>query len=237
MAMWKFLILALLGVTPDTALALDLFPRDASCVHELTVQHQNCTVKTYFLCGEGQTIVRAEEVQPDKPRIAMLYDHDLALIIAGDALGLTSTYPVGERSALLDWESIFAGGQSNYEMELALDMFGLTRTGPYSARVKLGAERLTVSGIELVPLQEDADWVLPQPVGTISGSQTHYVSAELDFPIFGEGSSSIANNGGGNGNVPVEILFPGEQGFDSEQPKHGCDGLSSLFPLDLERPA
>jgi hypothetical protein len=236
-AMRKFVIFAVLTALPNATLAEALFPRDASCTHELTVQYASCTVKTYFVCGPDAGTIRAEEVEPDKSRVALLYDRNLSLIVGGDAMGLSRTYPVQGTVISLDWDALMAGQETTYQMEMVMEMFGLTRSGPYLGKFRLGRDSIVVSEIQLVPLIEDANWELPEPIGTITGRQTHYISDDLDFPIFGEGSSSMKGNNKSNGKIPAEILFPGDPGFESEQPKYGCPGLSSLSGVMTERPA
>ena len=223
-------LLAFLGsiALAAPALAEDLFPRDASCSHVLTVQYRSCQVKTYFLCGADGSIIRVEEVSPEEPRRALLYDRQFALIDSGDISGFARVSPLSPPELPLDLAALLSGRPQAYSMEVEMGMFGMTRSGPYVAELRLLSEGETIDSTEFAKIEETAAWTFQQPVGVIGGTQGHYSNEEIGFPILGEGTSRIQGAETENNLVPVELILPDEPGFTSEQPRYDWQDLSSI---------
>lgn len=220
--------IALLAATP---VAAQQFSLPAGCEGYLTIQSTSCTVSHYFRCDgdvngeqrratldeEGLTYVgtinsEAEWVESFHLRSG----HTEQLVSAVDPMSMTTllsdmvdTWDFTTDSAEIG-QSTYVGMDRLTGESVVIDGITLLRTEyALTARDAAGDEIWRSEGAEFV----NPDWRM------FIGGTSSYITSDDRFD---------------SDDTPVEFIFPGEDGFLSVNPKHGCGvQMSSFDPADL----
>ena len=214
---------------PASAQTAEVFELPAGCEAYLTVQTEACSVDHIFTC-EGDT-------EGHQRRIS---------------IGENGVTYAGEIDAETQWiESVHFGSQhverleadprdrasiseliemgiDTYDFQTESDEVGTSR---YVGQDSLTGRQITIDGVVLDETQYNITAYDSNGDVKWASEGNEYISQR--FNMFLSGSSEITTPNGSfdNDDNPVEFIFPGEPGFLSANPKHGCGETLSSFPL------
>ncbi|WP_342077525.1 hypothetical protein [Yoonia sp. SS1-5] len=196
------------------------FSLPAGCDAYLTVQGKSCTVDHHFICStdpEGHQ--RRVSLDEEGLTYAGQIDAETQWIgsfhpLSGHA-ELLEANPA-ERASLSD---LIAQGVDDYDFRTLSEEVGPTR---FVGQDTLTGRQITIDGITLdettydITAYDDAGNELWHSEGR------EFISRNWRMFLSGTGTTTSANGSFDKDNTPVEFIFPGEPGFLSTSPKHGC---------------
>ncbi|WP_439154458.1 hypothetical protein [Yoonia sp.] len=202
------------------ATAQELFSLPAGCDAYLTVQGSSCQVEHYFTC-QGDPVGHQRRVSLDERGLTYAGEID------AEAQWIGSVYVLSGHSERLapdpadpaSFSELVASGIDTYDFETLSDEIGTTR---YVGQDSLTGRQVTIDG---VTLDETAYQITAYDgAGTVLWESQGNEFINRDWRIFLSGTSTITtpNDTFDTDDRPVEFIFPGEPGFLSAQPKHGC---------------
>lgn len=214
--------------TTAFAQQVDVFRLPAGCTAYLTVQDRSCTVDHHFHC-EGDPEGHQRRVSFDEEGMTYLGQIDAETqwiqsfrARAGSTEQL-SPNPVDAASL----SELIATGKDTYEFITTSDKHGPTHFK--------GVDTLTGNTVMIdgVPLQETAyEIVATTTDGTVlwESQGNEYISATWRMFLSGTGTTTTSTDSFDKDDTPVEFINPGEPGFLSTRPKHGCGVMLSAAP-------
>ena len=192
----------------------------SGCTAYLTVQNESCQVDHHFTCAldpEGhqrrvtldeEGILYAGEIDRETQWINSFH------IRSGfrDRLEVAPKEP----ASLSD---LIAFGVDDYDFRTLSDEVGVTR---FVGQDTLTGRTITIDGITLDETTYDivAYDEAGQELYTSQGRE--YISRDWRMFLSGTGTTTTPQGTYENAERPVEFIFPGEPGFLSTRPKHGC---------------
>ncbi len=224
---------ALLALAPAAALAgpdgaAGRFSLPPACTGYMTVQSSDCVVTHHFTC-EGDPEGWQRRVDLDADGISYFGAID------AEAQWLESVYVnLGHAEHLADdpvdpasFSTLLAEGRDTYDFITNSDEIGQTR---YVGEDRLTGETVVIDGVTL-DRTAFAIRALNAEGDEIWRSQgSEYISREHRIFVAGTGSFTTDGETFETEDSPVEFIFPGEQGFLSSNPKHGCGAVMSSAP-------
>ena len=219
--MIRLVLGAALFATP--AMATPNIPGEA-CPTILTIQSKDCTVTHITRCeGDANGVTTS-----------LLFDADGMLFSASsDAQGGwlesydsgTNVYETvtGKPADPISMDTLLRDGIDTYDFTLSHTEAGQTRTLRVVGADILTGEEQRIDNVALKVVTTDLR--ILEEDGTINYQTrgTQYLSPELRQWFLG--TDSVLGDDGSVTNYdssPVEILFPGEPGFDDVTPRYGC---------------
>lgn len=196
------------------------FQVPAGCAAYLTVQEASCTVEHLFTCeGDPEGWQRRVEMDEGGVALATVIDRETQWIESDHfAAGFSERLaPSNPDPASLD--ALLATGLDTYDFSTDSPEYGRTR---YVGEDRLTGETVTIDGVALertafsIVATDAAD----KRLWRAEGSQ--FVSR--DWRTFLGGTERVVTADGVEelDSTPVEFIEPGEPGFLSVSPKHGC---------------
>lgn len=207
------------------ASSADPFQVPNGCAAYLTVQDRNCSVDHHFICNSDPSGTQRRVSFDEK---GMTY----AGLIDSQTQWLTSFHIRSGHTEKLSsnpadpasLDELIDVGQDNYNFETNSEEFGRTRY--------VGFDRLTGKTIEIDGIQLEQTYF--EITATSNSGDEIWRSAGNEFVnrewrIFLSGTSTVETSQGKfeRDATPVEFTFPGEPGFLSSKPKHGCGVMMS----------
>lgn len=218
---------------PAVAQTAKVFELPAGCDAYLTIQTESCSVDHIFTC-EGDT-------EGHQRRIS---------------IGENGVTYAGEIDAETQWIESFHIGSGHVErleadprdrasiselIEMGIDTYdfmteseevGKTR---YVGQDSLTGEQITIDGVVLDQTQYNITAYDENGDLKWASEGNEYISQK--YRMFLAGSSKVTTENGtfDNEDNPVEFIFPGEPGFLSANPKHGCGETLSSAPSLIQR--
>lgn len=200
--------------------AQTLFDVPQGCDAYLTVQSASCQVSHHFICnadpdGHQRRVTITEE--------GLVY----AGVIDDEAQWISSFHlRTGHREALgpdpvdrASLSELIETGVDTYDFQTLSDEVGTTR---YVGQDSLTGREITIDGITLAEtsFQIIAYTADGQEIWSAKGNE--FISR--DWRMFLSGVDTVTAPSGQfeSDDRPVEFIFPGEPGFLSADPKHGC---------------
>ncbi|MBE0412753.1 hypothetical protein [Yoonia sp.] len=197
-----------------------LFALPEGCNAYLTVQSASCQVEHYFTC-QGDPAGHQRRVSIDDGGVSYVGEIDAETqwinsvhLRAGhsERLAPDATDP----ASISD---LIATGVDTYDFETLSDEIGTTR---YVGQDSLTGRQVIIDGVTLdetayqITAYDGAGDVLWESQGN------EFISR--DWRMFLSGTSTVTTPNGTfeTDDRPVEFIFPGDPGFLSAQPKHGC---------------
>ena len=214
---------------PSYAQSTEVFTLPEGCEAWVTVQSKDCSVEHNFTC-EGD----ADGV---KQRIAM-NERGMTYLGATDreTQWLRSYHPFSNHSERLEDDpadrasltELLEKGIDTYDFRTLSDEIGATRF--------VGQDTLTgrVVSIDDVTLEEtEYNITAYDEDGTELWSSRGNEYIHRDWRMFqaGPGTVTLPDETYEEDDSPVEFIFPGEPGFLSANPKHGCGVVMSNSPV------
>ena len=220
-------LLLALAAAPAAAQEARTFQPPAGCEAWLTVQSASCTVSHHFTCAADPEGWR-RSVTMDEGGITQA-----ATIDAETQWIETLSFLAGTRERLApgspdpaSLSALLATGRDDYDFTTLSDEAGPTR---FTGFDRLTGETVTIDGVtlertEFAILARDGEG---REVWRARGNQ--YVSR--GWGRFFGGPAEVAAGGEAEAidDSPVEFVLPGEPGFLSVSPKHGCGAVMSAL--------
>jgi hypothetical protein len=97
----------------------------------------------------------------------------------------------------------------------------------YVGEDRLTGETVTIDGVELERTEYQIVASTPDGTEAWRGAGREYVSREWRMFLSGESTYTSEGETNESDDAPVEFIFPGERGFLSVSPKHGCGAVMS----------
>lgn len=202
------------------ATAQETFSLPVGCDAYLTVQSASCQVEHYFACTDDPADFQ-RRVSLDEG--GMTY----AGVIDGEAQWINSFYARSGHSERLapnpadpaSLSELIATGVDTYDFETRSDQIGTTR---YVGQDSLTGRQITIDD---VTLDETAYEITGyNAAGDVLWESRGNEFISRNWRMFLSGTSRITTPNGtfDTDDRPVEFIYPGEPGFLSAQPKHGC---------------
>lgn len=219
---------AVLLATPAPAQQARTFTLPAGCEAFVTVQSKDCTVEHNFICAADPEGIK-QRITLDEQGMTYFGSTDR------ETQWIQSFHPRSGHSERLEdspadrasLTELIEKGVDTYDFVTLSDEIGPTR---YVGQDSLTGRTVTIDG---VTLEETAYQITAYDgEGTMmwASEGNEYISREWRMFIAGPGTVTLPDETYDEDDSPVEFIFPGEPGFLSANPKHGCGVVMSSFP-------
>lgn len=212
-------------LTPNT------FKLPESCTAYLTVQSKDCTVDHHFTC-EGDPEGHQQRVSLTEEGVTYVGS------INSETQWVGSFHPFTGHSERLgenandpaSFTELTETGENTFDFETLSDEIGTTR---YVGKDRLTGKTVVIDGIDLEETEYNIRALAPDGTELWRSEGNEFISRRWRMFFAGTGTVTTPTDSFDKDDSPVEFIFPGETGFLSANPKHGCGVvLSSFAPLD-----
>lgn len=230
----KSLIVLLSGLAlPASAQTAEVFTLPAGCDAYLTIQTEACSVDHIFTC-EGDTEGHQRRISIGENGVSYVGEIDAetqwieSLHISSGHVERLEENPRDPASI----SELIEMGVDTYDFQTESDEIGVSR---YVGQDSLTGRQITIDGVTLDETQFNITAYDENGDLKWSSAGNEYISKQ--HRMFLSGSSEITTPNGtfDNDDNPVEFIFPGEPGFLSANPKHGCGETLSSVPSLFDR--
>jgi len=218
---------------PASAQTAEVFELPAGCEAYLTVQTEDCSVDHIFTCeGDTEGHQRRISIGENGVTYAGEIDAETQWI---ESFHIGSGHVERLEDSPRDPASIselVEMGIDTYDFQTESDEIGVSR---YVGQDSLTGRQVTIDGVVLDETQYNITAYDENGDLKWASEGNEYISQR--FNMFLSGSSVITTPDGSfdNDDNPVEFIFPGEPGFLSANPKHGCGETLSSAPSLIQR--
>lgn len=224
--MKSFAIIGLL-ITPLGAHA-GAFQLPAGCTAYLTVHDNNCQVDHHFRCdGDAAGTQRRVTLSEEGMVFMGQIDAETQWIESFHALSghteVLESNPVDSASL----SELIAAGQDSFDFYTRSAEIGRTR---YVGEDKLTGRSVVIDNVTLEETQYSLTAFSPEGAELWRANGREFISREWRMFLSGTGDITTPTDKFQKDDTPVEFVFPGEAGFLSPKPKHGCGALMSQAP-------
>ncbi|MEL7180679.1 MAG: hypothetical protein AAFN63_12690 [Pseudomonadota bacterium] len=202
------------------AAAQQTFTLPEGCDAYLTVQSESCQVDHHFTC-QGDTDGHQRRVSIDEEGVAYVGEIDRETqwinsfhVRSGHRETLESN--PAEPASLSE---LIEKGVDDYDFRTLSDQIGTTR---YVGQDTLTGREITIDGVTLAETTYDITAFDEAGNEVWSSKGKEFISRNWRMFIAGSGTVTTPNGEFEQSNRPVEFIYPGEPGFLSSSPKHGC---------------
>lgn len=228
--------LAFLLALAGPAAAQEPFPMPQGCEAFVTIQMRDCTVSHHFTCaGDPEGYQNRVDLDEDGITYSGTIDSEAQWIQSvhyrsGHAERLEQD-PADPSS----FSELLEAGIDTWDFTTLSDEIGPTR---YVGEDRLTGEDVVIDGQRL--LRTEYQIVATAADGTELWRGTGREFVHPEWRMFLSGQSTYITDGESfdSDSTPVEFIFPGEPGFLSRNPKHGCgmvmSSLSMSMPGDIQ---
>lgn len=225
-------VLPCLAVLPAAAFAQQgrTFSMPAGCEAYVTIQMRSCSVSHHFTCAaDPEGWQRRVDMDIDGPTYIGAID--------GETQWMESFHTFSGHSERLEnaprdpasFAALLSEGTDTYDFQTLSDEIGTTRYVGFDTLTGVTQE---IDGVVLD--QTEYQITAYDTGGGMIWESKGFEWISRDFRMFLSGVSTITTPEGSFDvdNSPVEFIFPGEPGFLSVFPKHGCGETVSSLTLD-----
>lgn len=216
-------LLALLA-TPLAAQAQQFTP-PAGCTAYLTVQMESCTVSHHFTCAEDP---EGHQRRVDLDEEGMTYfgtiDAETQWIESFHMRSGHSERLAPDPADPASLSALIASGTDTFDFRTLSDEIGVMR---YVGQDSLTGVTVTIDDITLDETAYSIRALAPDGTELWRSEGTEYISRNWRMFLSGRGSVTVSGESFDTDDTPVEFIFPGEAGFLSSNPKHGCGVMMS----------
>ena len=212
-----------LSVLAAPAVAQDApatFSLPAGCDAFLTVQTESCQVGHHFTC-QGDPEGHQRRVTLDEQGMTYVGEIDGETqwissfhVLSGHREQLESN-PV-EPASLSD---LIETGMDDFDFRTLSDEIGTTR---YVGEDTLTGREITIDGVTLAETTYEITAFDEAGTEIWSAQGREFISRNWRMFLSGTGTVTTPEGRYERSNKPVEFIYPGEPGFLSSNPKHGC---------------
>lgn len=207
----------------------ETFSLPAGCTAFVTVQGKDCSVDHHFTC-EGDPAGHKQRVSLDERGITYVGTID------SETQWVQSYHPLSQHAEQLEaapadranFTDLLANGVDTYDFTTLSDEIGPTR---YVGADELTGRTVTIDGVQLdeTAYQITAFDAEGEEIWSSKGNE--YVSRDWRMFLSGPSTVTVPGDSFERDGSPVEFIFPGEPGFLSANPKHGCGVVMSSSPV------
>lgn len=207
------------------------FSLPQGCTAYMTVQSKDCTVDHHFTC-EGDPEGHQQRVSLTEEGVTYIGS------INSETQWVGSYHPFTGHSERLgpdgddpaSFTELTTKGIDTFDFTTLSDEIGTTR---YVGQDELTGKSVVIDGIDLEETKYSIRALSPEGEELWRAEGNEYISRRWRTFFAGTGTVTTPTDSFDKDDSPVEFIFPGESGFLSANPKHGCGVLLSSFtPLD-----
>jgi hypothetical protein len=211
-----------------------LFPLPPECDAFLTVQGESCTVDHHFICAyDADDHQRRVSLDEQGATYSGMTDREAQWLFSSQMLSghkeRLEPNPA-ERASLSD---LIETGVDDYDFRTLSDEIGETR---YVGQDTLTGRQITIDDVTLAETTYDITAYDASGDEIWSATGNEFISQDWRMFLSGTGVITSPNGTFDRANRPVEFIFPGEAGFLSSRPKHGCGIAISSADIFEEKP-
>ncbi len=196
------------------------FSLPAGCDAYLTVQSESCQVDHHFTCA-GDPADHQRRVSLDERGVTYVGEID------GETQWINSFHVLSGHHERLESDpaepasisDLIKMGVDDYDFRTLSDEIGTTR---YVGQDTLTGREITIDGVTLAETTYDITAYDEAGNEIWSSKGNEFISRDWRMFLAGTGVVTTADGQYDKNNRPVEFIFPGEPGFLSSSPKHGC---------------
>jgi len=225
--MRKLLIVVPFVMLALPAVAQQTFALPAGCTAYLTVQAAACTLSHHFACA-GDPEGHQRRVDMDQGGMTYIGSIDAETqwiasfhTITGHSEELEPA--PADRASLTE---LIETGVNTYDFMTLSDQIGPMR---YVGEDRLTGETIQIDGVTLEQTSYEIRAIAADGSELWRASGNEYISREWRMFLAGAGSITTPDGSFESDDSPVEFIFPGEPGFLSASPKHGCGVVMSSY--------
>ncbi|SLN34365.1 hypothetical protein [Pseudooctadecabacter jejudonensis] len=213
------LIASALAVPSVVAQDAQQFSLPQGCEAYLTIQTSSCSVSHHFTCDFDAA---------GEQRRATLDEEGLSYIgkINSEAEWVESFHLRSGHTEQLSFSAdrmmmtdLLAGDVDTWDFTTSSDEIGETQ---YVGFDQLTGEAVTIDGVDLLRTEYALTAFDEDGTEIWRAEGREFVNAEWRMFIGGVSSYTTSEGTFDSDDTPVEFIFPGEEGFLSQNPKHGC---------------
>lgn len=214
------LILALCAASPLAA-----FEPPSGCTGKLTVQYQGCFLSNIWTCegdaeGEQWIALFAQDGPYQVRKVDREFQWLQTFYMNPPSTEVMQT-PVPDPENLTE---LFATGEDLYDFTIQESGGSAVR---YQGYDRLPGEAVVIDGEPLLRTEFSYQAMTPEGEVLYSRMGRQYVSEKHRLFFFGSVWDPANGEGAAEDTSPVEFIYPGEPGFMSSNPKHGCGEMVS----------
>ena len=222
------ILLATLPVPAPLAAQTVTFGLPAGCTAYLTVQSLDCEVSHHFTCNTYATGVQGRvDIGEAGPTYIGTIDAEAQWVSSFNPdIGSTETLapdPIDPAS----FSALIGTGSDSYDFMTENDQSGLLR---FVGTDRLTGNKVTIDGVELEQTQLSISVQAEDGTELWSTTGNEYISRDWRMFLSGPTETVTPEETFKADGSPVEFIFPGEAGFLSANPNHGCGAASSSLP-------
>lgn len=196
------------------------FSLPAGCDAYLTVQSESCQVDHHFTC-QGDAPGHQRRVSLDEQGITYVgeIDRETQWISSFHALSGHSERLESDPANPASLSDLIETGVDDYDFRTLSDEVGVTR---YVGQDTLTGREITIDGVTLAETTYDITAFDEAGNEMWSSEGREFISRNWRMFLSGTGVVTTSEGQYEQSNRPVEFIYPGEPGFLSSSPKHGC---------------
>lgn len=218
---------------PASAQTIEVFELPAGCEAYLTIQTEACSVDHIFTCeGDTEGHQRRISISENGVTYAGEIDRETQWVesfhISSGHVERLEENPRDPAS----FSELVEMGIDTYDFMTESEEVGKTR---YVGQDSLTGNQIMIDGVLLDETQYNITAYDEDGELKWASEGTEYISQR--YRMFLAGSSKVTTENGtfDNDDNPVEFILPGEPGFLSANPKHGCGETLSSAPSLIDR--
>ena len=198
----------------------ETFSLPAGCTAYVTVQSESCEVNHHFTCeGDPQGYQRRVTLDDGGLTYVGVIDYETQWL---QSFHLLSNHREALEDAPVEPASLsdlIATGVDDYDFRTFSDEIGTTR---YVGQDTLTGRQVTIDGVTLDETTYDLTAYDAEGNEVWSAEGREFINRDWRLFLSGVGTVTTPDGTFEQTNRPVEFIFPGEPGFLSSSPKHGC---------------
>ncbi len=197
-----------------------IFTLPGGCEAYLTVQSANCEVEHHFTCemdpdGHQRRVSLDEQGMTYAGRI----DRETQWVESFHMLSGHAERLEPEPDERASFSDLISTGVDDYDFRTLSDQIGATR---FVGQDTLTGRQVTIDGITLEETTYDITAYDEDGEVIWSSKGNEFINRDWRMFLSGTGTTTVGGETFDRNENPVEFIFPGESGFLSSRPKHGC---------------
>lgn len=205
------------------------FSLPEGCTAYVTVQSKDCSVDHHFTC-EGDPEGHKQRVSLTEQGVSYIGSTNF------ESEWVSSFHPFTGHSERLgsnpadpaSFTELTENGLDTFDFETLSDEIGTTR---YVGQDRLTGKTVRIDGIDLEETEYNIRALAPDGTEMWRAGGNEYISRRWRSFFAGTGTVTTPTDSFDKDDSPVEFIFPGEPGFLSANPKHGCGVQLSLLEV------
>jgi hypothetical protein len=205
------------------------FQPPAGCTAYMTVQMADCTVSHHFTC-EGDPAGWQRRVDMDEQGITYFgaIDSETQWMESYHVLSGHSERLLPGAADPASFTELTTRNIDTYDFRTESDEIGITR---YVGQDRLTGETVVIDGVTLERTEFAIRVLDAEGNEQWRAAGNEYISREYRLFLGGTSTITTPDDVWETDGSPVEFFFPGEPGFLSATPRHGCGVVMSSLPL------